>query len=169
MKEKNPLANDARHAERLRKLGPGPHRCLFCDIADPLLLIRESCRWVKTRVPRSVLELHHVLGRNHDDNCTVLLCVLCHFSVSQGYLQAGIELRREPDPEKRVEHMLRAEATFLRQVAERNCRWAVILTNERIGHMLRRQAVLFRQLADDNCQWATDLSTCNTCGTCDGT
>jgi hypothetical protein len=169
MKDKNPLATDARNAERLRKFGPGPHRCLFCDLADPLLLYRKTFRWVTDRVPRSVLELHHVLGRNHDPDCIVSLCVLCHFSVSQGYLQAGIELRHEPNPQKRVEHMLRAEATFLRQLADRNCRWAAILTNERVIPMLKRQAALFRQLADDNCQWASDLDACKVYETCDGT
>jgi hypothetical protein len=155
--DKNPLATDARHAERIRKLGPGPHICMFCGIADPLLLIAKPFHWLEGRVPRSVLELHHVLGRNHDKNLTVLLCVLCHFSVSEGYLQAGIELQTEPNPDKRIKLMLRAEATFLRQLAERNCRWAAILTNERVVLMLRNQATILRQLADGDCHWASAL------------
>jgi hypothetical protein len=158
--DKHPLATDARHAERIRKLGPGPHICMFCGIADPLLLIAKPFRWLEARVPRSVLELHHVLGVNHDKTFTVFLCVLCHFSVSEGYLQAGIQLQAERDPKKRVKAMLRAEATFLRQLAERNCRWAGILTNERVALMLRNQAIILRQLADGDCRWASDLCNC---------
>jgi hypothetical protein len=128
MKENNPIATDARHAERLRKLGPGPHICLFCGLADPLALIPKSFRWLKNRVHRTVLESHHVLSRNHDETLTVLLCVLCHFMVTEGYLQAGIELHRESDPQRRIALMLRAQATFLRQLAERNCQWAALLS-----------------------------------------
>jgi hypothetical protein len=166
MKDKNPLATDARHSERRRKLGPGPYICLFCGIADPLLLIPKPFSWLKNRVPRSVLELHHVLGRNHDENFTVLLCILCHFMVTEGYLQAGIELHIESDPQQRIKHMSKASANFLRQLAERHCRWAAILTNERIALMFRRQAILLRQLADADCQGAALLCTCETC---DGT
>jgi hypothetical protein len=163
MKGHNRVATHGRLAERLRKLGAGPRICLFCGLADPLLLIAKPFHWLEGRASRSMLELHHVLGKNHDKNLTVLLCVLCHFLVTEGYLQAGIELHREPDPQKRVKHMSRAEATFLRQLADRNCQWAAILTNERVSHMFRHHAVVLRQLADADCEGAALLCTCETC------
>jgi hypothetical protein len=136
--KENPISTDARHSERLRKLGREPHFCSFCGVNDPLVLIPKSFRWLKNRVHRSVLEKHHVLAKNRDDRFVVLLCRNCHAMVTEGYLQAGVELRREPNPRKRTAHMLKAQAVFLRQLAERNC------------------------------QWATDLSASDTCETSDG-
>jgi hypothetical protein len=104
--------------------------CLFCAIDDPLVLIPRPLRWLKYRVRRSVLEKHHVLARNHNPDFIVLLCRNCHAKVSEGYLQAGIELKREPNSRKRIVHMLRAQAVFLRELAERNCQWAADLCNE---------------------------------------
>lgn len=124
MKNNDPIATDARNAERLRNLGLGPHICLFCGIDDPLVLISKSLRWLKYHVNRSVLEKHHVLSRNHDPNFVVLLCRNCHARVTEGYLRAGIELHTEPNSRKRTAHMLRAGAVFLRQLADRNCQWA---------------------------------------------
>lgn len=124
MQEKNPIENDARNAEHLRKLGPEPYICLFCSANDPLVLIPKSLRWLKSRVHRSILERHHVLSKNHDSSFVVLLCRNCHAIVTEGYLQAGIKLQAEPNLRKRVAHMLRAQAAFLRQLAERNCQWA---------------------------------------------
>ena len=124
MKEHDPIATDARHAERLRKLGPGPHCCLFCSVSDPVALIPKTLRWLKRRVPRSVLEKHHVLSKNHDPTFIVLLCRNHHAAVTEAYLQAGVELHLETDPKKRIVLMLRAEAVFLRQLADRNCQWA---------------------------------------------
>jgi hypothetical protein len=129
MREHDPISNDARQAERLRKFGPEPHLCLFCGLDDPSVLIPKTFRWLKQRVHRSILEKHHVLGRNHDNDFIVLLCRNCHAKVTEGYLQVGIELRREPNVRKRIAQMLRAEAAFLRQLAERNCQWAADLCN----------------------------------------
>jgi len=126
--EHDPIGTDARHAERLRRLGPGPHICLFCGIDDPRgILIPKPLSWLKARVPRSVLEDHHVLCRNHDPNFVVLLCILCHFKVTQGYLQAGIDMRYEPNPQKRVAFMLKALAVFFEMLAETLRQWAALL------------------------------------------
>ena len=92
----------------MRKLGPPPHICLFCALDDPRCLIAKQCSWLKARVPRSVLEKHHVFLEALDADCTVLLCILCHFKVTQGYLQACIDFSSEPNPQRRVALMLRA-------------------------------------------------------------
>ncbi len=131
MIEPDPIGNDAREAEHLRKLGPPPHICLFCGLADSRCLIAKPLNWLLARVPRSVLEEHHVFLRVLDPDFTVLLCVLCHFKVTQGYIRAGVDFGPEPDARKRVALMLRAEAVFLQQLAERKWQWAELLDDER--------------------------------------
>jgi hypothetical protein len=131
MKEHDPIGNDARDAEHLRKLGPPPHICLFCGLDDPRWIKAKPASWLKGRVPRSVLEEHHVFLEALDPDFIVLLCVLCHFKVTQGYLQAGIDFKCESDPGKRVALMLEAQAVFLRQLAEKNEQWAELLKEPR--------------------------------------
>lgn len=130
MKETDPIGNDARAAEHIRKLGPPPHICLFCGLNDPSCLIAKPLSCLKARVPRSVLEKHHPFLEALDPDFTVLLCILCHFKVTQGYVRAGIDFGPEPDPRRRVALMLRTNAIFLRQLADKHWQWAEILENE---------------------------------------
>lgn len=127
MKETDPIGSDARNAEHIRALGPPPHICLFCGLDDPRCLIAKSSDWLTVRVSRSVLEKHHVFLRDLDSNCTVLLCVLCHFKVTQGYVMAGVDFGPEQNAQKRVAIMLRAQAVFFQQLAERNWHWSDLL------------------------------------------
>src|SRR5713226_4080391 len=130
MIEPDPIGNDAREAEHLRKLGPPPHICLFCGLADPRCLISKSLSWLTARVPRSVLEEHHIVLEVLDPEFTVLLCILCHFKVTQGYLRAGIEFGPEPDPQRRIARMLRNLAVFREQEAEALRNWASFLEKD---------------------------------------
>lgn len=127
MKENDPIGNDAREAEHLRKLGPPPHICIFCGCGDPAILIPKPLSWLAKRVPRSVLERHHVFLRALDPDFTVLLCILCHFKVTQGYVKAGIEVGPEPDPQKRVKWMLKALAVFMRMLSKAIWHWSELL------------------------------------------
>jgi hypothetical protein len=74
-----------------------------------------------------VLEAHHVFLEAFDPDFTVLLCVLCHFKVTQGYLRAGIEFGPEPDPRKRMKLMLRALSVFLEMLAGAVWQWSELL------------------------------------------
>jgi hypothetical protein len=125
--EADPIGNDARRSERLRKLGRGPHICLFCGLADPECLIRVLSGWLVPRVPRSVLEKHHVFLRDLDPDSIVLLCVLCHFKVSRWYVKAGIDFGPEPDPRRRVALMLKALSVFLEILANVVWQWSELL------------------------------------------
>lgn len=128
MKESDPIGNDARNAEHIRKLGPGPHICLFCGVSDPpRRLIAKPLSWLKARVPRSVLEEHHLFLEALDPDFVVLLCVPCHFKVTQGYLQAGIDFGPEPDPRRRVKLMLQALSVFLKMLAGVVEQWSELL------------------------------------------
>ncbi|HZR66863.1 MAG TPA: hypothetical protein VFA85_17110 [Terriglobales bacterium] len=124
MIERDPIGNDARDAEHLLELGPTPHICLFCGLSDPEWLIAKTANWLLARVPRTVLEQHHVVLEAHDPDFKVLLCILCHFKVSQGYLKAGITFTCEPDPRKRVALMLRNLALFREFEADALRKWA---------------------------------------------
>lgn len=127
MKESDPIGNDARESEHLEKLGPPPHICLFCGLDDPRCLIAKPLSWLSARAPRSVLEKHHVFLEALDPDFTILLCILCHFKVSQGYLQAGIEFGPEPDPRRRVKRMLKALSVFLKMLAKVVWQWSELL------------------------------------------
>jgi hypothetical protein len=128
MRERDPFKSSLRFAAHLARLGPGPHICLFCGTNDPEgRLIPKSLSWIQARVSRSVLEEHHVFCENHDPNFTVLFCILCHFKVSQGYFEAGIEMRPEPDRVLRAAYMLQARAVFGEHLAAADKRLQALL------------------------------------------
>lgn len=127
MNEADPIGNDARNTERLKRLGPAPHICLFCGLPEPECLIPVSPDWLLVRAPRSVLEKHHVFLKDLDPDSVVLLCVLCHFKVSQGYVRAGIDFGPEPDPRKRVASMLQVLSVFFKMLAKVLWQWSEIL------------------------------------------
>jgi len=127
MNEPDPIGNDARSAERLRKLGPAPHICLFCGLLEQECLVPVSPDWLLLRAPRSVLEKHHLFLRALDLDSVVLLCVLCHFKVTQGYVKAGIDFGPEPNARKRVALMLRALSVFLEMLAKVLWQWSELL------------------------------------------
>jgi hypothetical protein len=131
MKDHDPIGADAREATHLRRLGPPPHVCAFCGFPDPFRLTATLLAWVEARVPSKFLQDHHVVGRQHDDTLIVLLCLNCHGLVHRRYLDAGVDLRPEPDPIKQVALMLRARAAFANLEAERLCEWADLLDNAR--------------------------------------
>ncbi len=128
MKEQDPIGNDARTVERFKKLGSGPHICLFCGLPQPEDLIPVTPDWFLLQVPRSVLEKHHVFLKDLDPHSLVLLCVLCHFRVSQGYVRAGIDFRPEPDPRKRVALMLKVLSVFFEMLAKVLLQWSELLS-----------------------------------------
>ena len=127
MTEHDPIGADARAAAHLRSLGPPPHMCAFCGVSDPGDLRAKPLKWAEAHVPRNVLEQHHVVGRQHEDNLIVLLCISCHFKVSQRYFEAGIDLQFEPNPHRRIALMLEALAVFYEMLADVFRRWAAIL------------------------------------------
>jgi hypothetical protein len=100
---------------------------LFCGLEDPGSLIPKPLDWLVARVPRSVLEKHHVFLEALDSDFTVLLCILCHFKVTNGYLQAGIDFGPEPDPIRRVKRMLKALSVFLKMLSEVVWQWSELL------------------------------------------
>jgi hypothetical protein len=79
----DPIRSDARGARRRRRLGSSL-ACALCGESDPVAL---------TLVTRRLLEVHHVAGRRHDPELTVLLCLNCHARATEALAQAGVSMR----------------------------------------------------------------------------
>jgi hypothetical protein len=115
----NPVRAARRKAELCERLGSERPACIYCGYAEIAAL---------RRVPHKYLRKHHVLGRNHDPDLTVLVCLNCHALLHEDLLpDAEVDLRPEPDPQKRVAKMLRAEAIHFEMFAQSKRKQAALL------------------------------------------
>lgn len=116
---RNPARAARRETEVREKLGADRPACIYCGYAEVVAL---------RRVSRRHLREHHVLGRNHDLDLTVFVCLNCHALVHDEMLpNAGVDLELQSDPIKRVAMMLRAEAVHLEMLARSKRRQAALL------------------------------------------
>lgn len=113
----DPLANEARRGRREQLLGENP-ACLLCGVANIDCL---------TPTPRSILEAHHVVGRENDATLTVPLCRNCHAEVTEGYRDAGVSLKRPPTLLHKLAAILRALGALLTAIGGRLSAWAEAL------------------------------------------
>ncbi len=74
---------------------------------------------------------HHTAGRHHDSQLTAPICKRHHRELHEKMLRAGVSLRYEPDPVKRVAQALRASAVYDREQADAKERWAELLDNRK--------------------------------------
>lgn len=118
----NPARAARRKIELREKLKAEQPVCFYCGCRE-LVTLR--------RVPRKFLEDHHLLGQNHDSNLTVPVCRNCHALLHEKLLNAGVDLRTEPDPIQRVATMLRAEAVHLEMLAATKRKQAALLDETR--------------------------------------
>jgi hypothetical protein len=84
--QRDPIGSEARRARAGRRFGPN-HGCTLCPEHDTDALITAS---------RSLIEAHHVVGRNLHPSLTMPLCRNCHAKRSAAQLVQGIELRDVP-------------------------------------------------------------------------
>jgi len=82
---RNPARAARREAELRERLGAERPTCIYCGHAEPVAL---------RRVPRRHLLKHHVLGRNHDPDLTVFVCLNCNALVHDEMLRDA-EVTRE--------------------------------------------------------------------------
>jgi len=116
---RNPARAARRKTELLQRLGAERPVCIYCGCAELLALRRLS---------RKFLREHHVLGRNHDPDLRVFVCLNCHAVLHDEMLpDAEVNLEPEPDPIKRVAMMLRAEAVHFEMLASSKRRQATLL------------------------------------------
>ena len=118
-RSRNPARAARRKTELRERLGAERPACIYCGHAE-LVALR--------RVSRKYLREHHVLGRHHDPDLTVFVCLNCHALVHDEKLpDAEVDLKRESDPIKRVAAMLRAEAVHFEMLASSKRRQAALL------------------------------------------
>lgn len=80
------------------------------------------------RPPREVCPFcivdHHFLGRKHDPQFIVRACEYHHGLDHDQMLDAGVDLRSQQNPVKRQVEMLKIEAIYHREQANRHRDWA---------------------------------------------
>lgn len=121
MKNLYPLRTARRKVQRLQKLGCEHPFCLSCGCSEPMLL---------RPVTRRFLEEHHVLGLANDPHLTLALCFNCHALATEGLLQAGVSMTREPDPHKFAINVFRAYGFHLKMLGEASSRYADLLNRD---------------------------------------
>ena len=128
MKNIHPLKAAKRRAKRLAKLVVqlGEHPiCLFCGCSEPMLLRPVTQQFFERH--RRFFEEHHVFGWMLDSVTTLALCFNCHALITEGLLQAGVTMKREPIPLKFAQVVLRTLAVHLRMLSEACWRFAKFL------------------------------------------
>jgi hypothetical protein len=107
MHNENPIQSTGRRKARERRLGMDAV-CVLC--LHPQL---EAL----TRVRRTLLEAHHVLGEVNAPNVLVPLCRNCHAKVTAQLLDVGASMRESPTHLDRIISVLRALAAFFHELA----------------------------------------------------
>jgi hypothetical protein len=115
LRERSPISNDARKADRGRRVGGSA--CVLCGEIDPAVLVA---------VDRSLLEFHHTAGAANDPTLGGWLCRNCHAVATAAQRDVGVELRHRDDRHavERLEAALRSLASFFALLAERLFAWA---------------------------------------------
>jgi len=124
MKNVHPLRTERRRTQRLQRLGCDHPFCLWCGCSNPMLL---------RAVTRRFLEEHHIFGIANDRDSTLALCLMCHALATEGLLQAGVTMTREPDPQKFAINMFRASEFHLKMLSEASGRFATYLEQHEDG------------------------------------
>jgi hypothetical protein len=115
--EIDPIASDLRTARAARRLPPDA-ACALCGEPDVRVL---SSR----RRTRSILELHHALGRQNDLGAQVTLCLNCHARASNGQRDVGVFDRISTASDlDRLRSAMRSMASFYELQAKSCSRWA---------------------------------------------
>ena len=128
MKNVHPLRAANRKARRLAKLLAklGDHPvCLLCGCSEPMLLRPVTKDFLEKH--RRLFEEHHVFGRWQDSVTVLALCFNCHALITEGLLQAGVSMKREPDPIKFAQVIFRALSVHFRMLSDACWRFANLL------------------------------------------
>jgi hypothetical protein len=114
----NPARAARRKTELRERLGAEKAACFYCGYSNPVAL---------RRISQKSLPEHHVLGRNHDPDLVITICLNCHAEAHESLANEVVELEPIADAVKRVATMLRAEAVHLEMWAESKRKQAALL------------------------------------------
>ena len=117
-RSQNPARAARRETELREKLDAERPSCIYCGYGQSVAL---------RRVTRKFLPEHHVLGRNHDPDLVVFVCLNCHALLHELLSDERVELQAVSDPVMRVAAMLRAEAVHFEMLASSKRRQAALL------------------------------------------
>jgi len=138
--DQQPVRTARRAVLREERLGADAF-CLFCGYACTESLTRVSREWLEARLPSaaidSLLERHHIFGRNHDSDSLITLCLNCHREITEGLMREGVSMRPERNSYKRIALMLRACAVLFESLAASFRKWAISIENELQNRKLR--------------------------------
>ncbi len=125
MTDNNPIVTAGRRRRRQKRFGVQNPVCLLCSERNLECLTAVTFDWLEAH--QVLIEEHHVVGKKHDPAFVAALCLNHHRLATEGLMQAGVSMFREPNPRTRVALMLEALAVFLDMLAASVRRWAVIL------------------------------------------
>jgi hypothetical protein len=131
MKNIHPFRAERRKIKRLAKLLAklGDHPvCLFCGCEEPMLLRPITKKVIEKH--RRFFEEHHVFGWMLDSTTILALCFNCHALVTEGLLQAGVEMKKETDPIKFAQVIFRALSVHLRILSDACWKFANLLSGK---------------------------------------
>jgi hypothetical protein len=134
MGDQYPIRTARRTAFREARLGKDA-LCLLCGYGCLESLTKISRKWLESKgVPQDcidrLLEGHHVVGKAHDPNLLITLCLNCHREITEGLAREGVSMRPEKNISKLVALILRASAMFFEALAKSYRHWANLLENE---------------------------------------
>ena len=121
MKNIHPLKTALRISKRIQRLGAEHALCLWCGCTDPMLL---------RPITRGFLEQHHPFGKDNDRDTTGALCFNCHALATQGLLQIGVTMSRDPNPRNFAINVFLAYGFHLKMLGEAAERFAQLLVKE---------------------------------------
>jgi hypothetical protein len=121
VKNIHPLKTELRISKRIQKLGAEHAICLWCGCADPMLL---------RPITRSFLQQHHPFGKDSDRDTTGALCFNCHALATEGLMQLGVTMSRDPNPRKFAINVFQAYGFHLKMLGEAAERFAQLLVKE---------------------------------------
>jgi hypothetical protein len=128
MIDQNPVKTAVRRRRKQERLGSLSPFCVLCGNGDIETLVPVTPDWLRQRIPpERLIELHHVVGEQHDSDVVVPLCLNCHRIVTEGLAKAGVSMHPEPQPRERVALMLDALAVFFEFLVKSLRQWAEYL------------------------------------------
>lgn len=108
----------AREIRRERRFGPGA-ACARCGITTSETLVP---------IKRSILEAHHICGRENDASLTVPVCRNCHATLTEGQRAAGVVFAEPPTLLHQIAAALTSIFAMLHDLSERGMQWAHALS-----------------------------------------
>jgi len=98
-------------------------------------------------ITRSFIEQHHPFGKDNDREATGALCFNCHALATEGLMQLGVTMSRDPNPRKFAINVFQAYGFHLKMLGEAAERFAQMLMKEE-GNFGANEAIQYKGTMD---------------------